>query len=328
MTITRRRVLGTAVAAAVAPLLVSCGADRPPTSVRPPAAGPSDPPRPVRSPLFSGEPEPGNLYFGASVPYYRSLPSWESALGERLAVNRSYFDPDETLELVAEARNDLRNRRLPHLSIKPPGTWADVAGGRLDHWLTDMLTGLGKERSPVFLTINHEPENESGSIGMGPQDFVAMQRRAIRLAAEIAPHVTVVPVLQQWTFDPGRVGTDPAGWVVPEAEVFGLDVYNPWSPSNGKAWRSLGSKVDEVAPWVGGKPIVIGEYGCRVDPAHPGRTSAWLQDAVEYARAHRVVSMSYYNSRLNAPDGSWELTGESELEFRRLLAAPWVARLA
>ena len=307
-------------------MLVSCATDRPPLSGRSQAPARPDRPGPPRSPLFSGQPATGHMYFGASVPYYRSLPSWEAALGERLAVNRSYFDPDETAELVGQAHDDLAHRRLPHLSIKPPATWAEIAAGRQDRWLASMLTGLGAEGAPVFLTINHEPENESGPPGMGPRDFVAMQQRAIRLARETAPHVTVVPILQQWTFDPVRVGIDPAAWVVPEADVFGLDAYNPWSPTNGKAWRSLGSKLDEAAPWIDGRPVAIGEYGCRIDPAQPGRASAWLRDAVGYARANNVVSMSYYNSRLNAPEGTWELTGESEREFRRLLASDWVSR--
>jgi hypothetical protein len=178
----------------------------------------------------------------------------------------------------------------------------------------------------VFLSINHEPENDTGAWGMAAGDFVGMQRRAIRRARELAPHVTIVPVLQQWTFNPARKNIDPESWIVPEADVFGLDLYNPWSPTNGKAWRSFASKVDEVQPWIDGKPVAIGEYGCRIDPLLPGRAATWLADAVDYCRSHDVVSMSYFHSRINSPDGTFELSGETARTFTRLLGSRWVAR--
>ena len=338
MKVSRRAVLGVGAAAAADSLLVSCMGEGGPA--QPTAEGGSRPTAEHRRPgeegaesegarggaSFAGLPEEGSLYFGASVPYYRSLPAWEARLGETLALNRSYFLPDNAHGLLTQTRQDLRRRRLPHVSIKPPGTWADVASGRRDRWLVGILAGLHLQRLPVFLSINHEPENDAGAYGMHPQDFAGMQRRAIRLARETAPNVTVVPVLQAWTFEPTRGNSRPAAWVVPEAEVFGLDAYNPWSPANGKPWRSLGSRVDEALPWIGSKPIAIGEYGCRMDPAFPARTAAWLGDAVEYARTHNVVSMSYYNSALNSPDGSFELTGRAEALFARLLKSPWVSR--
>ncbi len=77
------------------------------------------------------------------------------------------------------------------------------------------------------------------------------------MAAELAPEVTVVPVLQHWTFEPLRVDDiDPTAWIVREATVHGVDVYNAWSPTNGKEWRSFGSRADEVL---------------RLDGRHPDR---------------------------------------------------------
>ena len=167
-----------------------------------------------------------------------------------------------------------------------------------------MLRPLGAESAPVFFTLHHEPENDAGPEGMQPSDFVAMQVRAIRIAAELAPQVTIVPVLQHWTFDPLHVDVDPSAWLVPEASVIGLDIYNPWSPTNGKAWRSFGSKADEVIGWFGDTPLAIGEYGCREDPANPGLAAQWLRDAAYYARTHNIVSMSYFNSGEDSLEGS------------------------
>jgi hypothetical protein len=181
---------------------------------------------------------------------------------------------------------------------------------------------------PVLFTLHHEPENDAGPPGMQPSDFVAMQRRVIDLAATKAPQVVVTPVLQQWTFDPVRTDIFPADWLVPEASVMGLDIYNPWSPTNGKPWRSFGSKADEALEWLGDTPVVIGEYGCREDPNNPGLAAEWLRDAASYALEHNIISMSYFNSHVNSPEGTWELRGQTEEAFADLLASDWVARPA
>lgn len=322
MAIARRELLGLGACLALSSVAAACG-----------AAGSRDddepgPLRPAAEATGLLPPAPGRLYYGSSVPFDRSVPAWEQELGGVLAVHRSYFgtEADEPAELVAQCRVDRADGRLPHVSIKPRATWRDVASGALDGWVTSILEPLAELGSPVILTVHHEPENDGGPTGMAPDDFVAMQEHVIEVAAELAPRVLVTPVLQHWTFEPLRDDVDPSAWIVPGAAAFGIDVYNPWSPTNGKSWRSLGSKLDEVAPWIGGRPVVIGEYGCRADPENPTLGAEWLQDAAHYALTHDVISMSYYNSGENAPDGSWVLAGEMESAFAELLASPWVAR--
>ncbi len=334
MTLARRDLLGLGAAVAVSVVATSCRSERPIVAE---TAAPTPPPQPVTptprvsSPVAAPHlPAPGQMYYGASVPSHRSLLEWENRLGRPLSVNRSFFTPDlnETQQLINRCLDDLANQRLPHVSIKPQGTWRDIATGAQDQWLASMLDPLAAISAPLLFTLHHEPENDTGPPGMQPPDFVAMQRRLIELAAETAPLVIVCPVLQQWTFDPVRHDADPAAWIVPEASVLGFDLYNHWSPSNGKPWNSFGSKADEIMSWVGDRPIAIGEYGCRDDPSNPGLAAEWLRDAAQYAREHNIISMSYYNSNLNAPEGTWELQGSRERAFADLLASDWVARPA
>ena len=330
MPIPRRDLLGISLAVAISVATSSCSEAR--QNARR-TSSPSPPPAtetPVASTgsTFPGRPPTGALYYGASVPYHRSLRAWEKELGSSLALHRSYFTPDhnETSQLIHRCHDDLAHGRLPHVSIKPSWTWQDIAAGGHDYWLTSLLRPLAAESAPVFLTLHHEPENDAGMAGMQPSDYVGMQRRAIRLAAELAPQVTIVPVLQHWTFDALRNDIDPSVWIVPEASVIGLDIYNPWSPTNGKAWRTFGSKVDELIGWFGDTPLVIGEYGCREDPENPGLAAEWMRDAADYARTHNIVSMSYFNSGVDSPDGSWALRGATEAAFAELLASEWVVR--
>ncbi|MGZ6736077.1 MAG: hypothetical protein ACXVEK_05955 [Nocardioides sp.] len=335
MPISRRSLLGLGAAVAASAATTACQQQ----ARGPVVATPRDPPTgrptapatgPARPPAFAGQPPPGELYFGASLPDVRSLSAWEHTLGTPLALNRSYFTPDSTeaAEVAQRCRDDLDHHRLPHVSTKTPGTWHDVATGGPGDWLSELLRQVGEVPGPVFLTLHHEPENDAGDPGMLPVDFVAMQRRAIAVAADLAPRVTVVPILQHWTFDPLHVGADPAPWIVREASVLGVDCYNAWSPRNGKVWRSLGSRLDEVLPWFGDTPVAIGEYGCREDPANPGLAAAWLADAAAYARHHGVVSMSYFNSGADSLDGTLALRHGTEQAFADLLASDWVARPA
>jgi hypothetical protein len=332
MQLGRRDLLSLGAAVAVTMATSSCRNGDPRPDARettiPSAAPAKRTPTASRSFDFPGRPPAGSLYYGASVPYHRSLSAWERELDTSLALHRSYFtqDRNETGQLVQRCRVDLAHGRLPHVSVKATATWQEVAAGAQDEWLAKMLGPLGAESRPLFFTLHHEPENDAGRPGMQPHDYVAMQQRVIRLAAELAPQVTIVPILQQWTFDPMGEETDPAAWIVPEASVIGLDLYNPWSPTNGKAWRSFSSKADEVIGWFGDTPLAIGEYGCRNDPANPGLAAEWLRDAAAYARTHNIVSMSYFNSGVGSPDGSWELGGATEQAFAELLASDWVVR--
>ena len=272
-----------------------------------------------------GDPGSGRVYYGATVPYYQDLAAWEAWLGRPLASHRSYHDSGEVAKRVPTASHDITNTRLPHPSIKPAGTWAEVARGDQDVWLDDLLRQVGALNVPVFLTIHHEPENDAVGTGMRPRNWVDMQTRAIKKAAVLAPMATITPVLMQWTFDPAS-GRNPADWQVSTAKVFGFDAYNAWSPTNGKKWTTFASKVDRVKPWTGGRPLVVGEYGCREDPSDPERAAQWLRDAFAYALANNIVCMSYFNSNQNSPDGSWELDGRRAEVFRDLLANPAVAR--
>ncbi|WP_182523398.1 hypothetical protein [Nocardioides dongkuii] len=335
MPLPRRALLRCGAAAAIAAAATSCrdapdGSGTPtPTPAAPPStragAGPGAAPH---TPAWAGEPPPGTLYLGASLPYGRPLRAWERELGSTLSVHRSYFrpDPNETAQLVWRCRDDLAHQRLPHVSTKPPGSWRDVAAGHHDPWLGDILRRLGRLDAPIFFTVHHEPENDAGAVGMQARDFVAMQRHVIDLAARAAPQVSVVPVIQHWSFEPLRGAVDPTAWIVEEAPMLGIDVYNPWSPTNGKSWRSFGSRVDEVVAWTGERPLAIGEFGSRDDPTHPGAAAQWLRDAAAYARSSSIVSMSYFNSGVKAPDGSLEMNRPTEQAFAELLAAEWVAR--
>jgi hypothetical protein len=274
------------------------------------------------TPRFAGDPGPGRLYYGASTE--QSLADWEDRMGQRLALHRTFFKAKQVGRLVRVARADLAAGRMPHVSIKLPGRWIEVARGRQNPWLRGISDGLARLNRPAFLTFHHEPENDARRKG-SPADFVAMQTHIIRLFARRAPKVTIIPILQGWSFSPHNRRVKPGLWYVPAAKVYGVDVYNPFSITD-PTWVSFADKLNEIQRFAHGKPIAIGEYGCRNDPDNPDRTAQWMREAFHYARHNNIVSMSYFNSSRHSPEGSWELDGVRSAVFENRLASGAVVR--
>lgn len=274
---------------------------------------------------FAGDPGPGRLYYGASTDL--DLAAWETSLGRTLSVHRTFHRADTPRRLFRAVRSDHANGRLPHVSTKCPGSWEAIADGRFDSWLRLMRRNLAAVDRPVFLTIHHEPENDRRKPYRQSVDFVRMQTRVIEMFARKAPKVTIVPVLQSWSFADENPRGDPSRWNVPTATVYGVDLYNPFSAEN-RTWVEFETKLARVKEEADGRPIAIGEFGCREDPADSTRAPQWMADAFACARDNGVVSMSYFNSSRNSPEGSWHLTKERATVFAGQLCDSSVARVA
>jgi hypothetical protein len=264
----------------------------------------------------------GQLYYGASTPADR-LAGFESELGAPLACHRTFYKAGSEAAMAQQAAADLRAGRVPIPSIKPPAGWAATAR---DHaWLDSVIEPLADLPGPVFLVIHHEPENDAASFGSA-SDFVALQRAALSRAAAAGDSVTVVPILTSWSFDE-RSEVDASGWNVDNAPIYGLDVYNPWSVDNGKPWTPFGDRLELSAGDADGRPMLIGEYGCRTDPADPGRAAGWMREAFASSLQAHAVAMAYFNSAVGSRDGTWELDDERFPVFAALLQSRQVARV-
>ena len=263
------------------------------------------------------------LFYGAAMPPDR-LAGFEAEIGSRLSCHRSFFEAGHESDLVAQARSDVRLGRVPLVSIKPSGSWS--AAAQETAWLDRLVEPLAEVPAPVFLIVHHEPENDVASYG-SPADYVAMQRAALDRAERAGSNVSVVPVLSSWSFSPSASRRRPTDWNVDEAPVYGLDLYNPWSPTNGKNWVPFEDRLALATQEAQGRPLLIGEYGCRSDPSQPGRAAGWLLDAFASALSEGVIAMAYFNSSRNTRDETWELDVETLPVFTELLNQKEVAHL-
>lgn len=283
---------------------------------------PSDAAEPLKRPRkrFPGDPGRGRIYYGAAKP--EGIPQWERSMGARLSLHRNYFKPQNSHAMARRARQDIRKGRFPYFSTKVPNSdWRGVARGEYDAWLRQMARSLGRVDKPIFLSLHHEPENDrNDNGGRSPANFVAMNNHALEIFDRYAPKVTVFPTLQGWYHR--KRGANPKDWYVRDAKVYGVDIYNGWSLRNGKDWEPFKVGLAAVKRYAHGKPIAVGEYGCRTDPRHPGRAAHWMHRAYQVALRNNVVAMSYFNSAGGADDGTWELDRERGRVFKNKLHAP------
>ncbi|MGD9957842.1 hypothetical protein [Nocardioides sp.] len=270
---------------------------------------------------FPGDPGVGRVLYGARVRDGIGIRAWERRLGHRLGSQRAFFQPSRIDALVARARGNVNRGRLPVLSIKPPGSWQDVAEGRHNAWVDRLLEGLGELNAPICLTVNHEPENDVAGSENTPYWHVAMTEHVLARAASRAPKVNVIQILMQWTFDPNSPRV-PAQWVAPSPKLFGLDAYNYWEPGGDVKWIPFAGLVGRAQRHASGRPVIIGEFGVRDDPRRPERGANWIRNAFEYATNHDVVAMNYFNHRPPGISKPFTLRGRRLRAFKECLRDP------
>ena len=126
----------------------------------------------------------------------------------------------------------IENHRVPVVSTKLPGTWQSVADGEHDAWLADVTQALGALPGPVWFCLHHEPRGEQN-----PESYRAMYAHAAPFVHEYA-NIALTPILNGWIW---QAGEDPDVWRIPEADLIGVDDYNPW-------W-TYDTSEPEYRPW-------------------------------------------------------------------------------
>ena len=266
---------------------------------------------------FPGDPGDGKLLYGLNVTG-QDPTARERFFGAPVQSYRSYWQPTQTDQLIACCKRDNAAGRLPFVSTKVPnGNWADVAAGKQNAWLDDLLTKLGALDFAVWLCLHHEPWDDNPS---GGESYKAMYRYVY---SKKPANVALVPILQSYPFDPKALPPQSGNlldWYDPDAcDIVGLDQYNhkSFNPDNRKAWRSTEdclTIVDIAQRVLPGKPVAIAEWGVRTNPATKGAAAGWMQDFYQGALRRGVVGLSFFDSGLNVNDGGspWTLDDTSD----------------
>jgi hypothetical protein len=215
-------------------------------------------------------------------------------------------------------------------------SWAKVRDGAEDAWInyfcTQVSAGTGG-KGPNFVTFHHEPNGDGVA-----SEYLAMCQHIQTITSGYSPIVHIGGVLSAGYYQmSGGGGYNAADWMQPDScDIFGLDIYNPWSPVNGKAWYTADQSfrlggISECLAMDSSKPIALGELGCKTRPT-AGQSAQWIQDGYDYCLASNVVCIDWFDSGVNAPDGPWlldkdyqnntEVPAERLIKYRDLLLQP------
>jgi hypothetical protein len=276
-------------------------------------------------------PKAGTIYWGFSegpdAPLLNS--------GVNPGIDREYFQSGQATAMAAYARVAANRGSVPMVSIKNPGTWQDVANGKYDAWVNDIINQLSTIDGPVLWTIHHEPENDVNGTTQTDATFKAMCIRVTKMNdAKGDKQLFFGPTLMSGKYNPIATPNDSVrlkatDWVSANSgDFFAFDGYNHYDPTSGKKWRSVNDTfsymVADLRAIDSSKPIVIAEYGVRDYAGDPTKAPAWITEAYNYGLTNHIAAMSYFSSSQNVNDGgsTWELTGARLTEWLRLLKLP------
>lgn len=284
---------------------------------------------------YPGQPAAGKLYWGAATGTFNLATRYEQPTGKSLAIHRTYYQwAQRTTSLVNTAKADLAADRLPWVSTKTP-SWADMAAGKYDGEIDEMLKALGALNGPVWLTIHHEPEGGGGHNApddpAGPAGHVAMNKRVReRLTALGIKNVALAPILMSYTWTKASGRNPDAWWASGIYDFVGVDTYSQ------KAGVGLtDSTWAEIRQWAAARnaDVAVGEWGLEgTDTVAGNLVKAWYNAAAnsDHDRGGaRVVALSAFDTDVNAAaDGQgWSLKGDQLSAFLELLKDPRTARV-
>ena len=216
-------------------------------------------------------------------------------------VRRSFNQTIPANLAASSGANDAANNLVPFMSLKADP--AAVAAGTFDTAIATFATSC--TGNPTYLTYQHEPEND-----MSGATFVAAFQRFYDKVKAANANCLVGPshLLYQWKSGQTSTATPDDWWVgSTHCDFIAGDVYEfDW-----QAAVSLGSSSDSGFtrwyPWAAakGKPLVLTEFGIRVDSTdpNPARTGKHfdservtaLGDSLDFLKSAGFVMVLYWN---------------------------------
>jgi hypothetical protein len=207
------------------------------------------------------------------------------------------------------------NGNTPYISLHATTvTWADVAAGTQDAFLTNMATEMQGLGVPLWFVFHHEPENDDGGVGMLASDFKAATAHVYDVMDPICTNCTFGIVLLRGTYTGGNGGT--AAWVpdTTKFDAIGSDLYS--NSNTGLIQLSVLANPSLTYARSIGKPYIIGESGCSQAAA---KKKTWLQNARTFLKANADIAMFDY-SETNAQVG-----GDFRVEYQSGPLSAWQA---
>jgi len=281
--------------------------------------------------------EPGTQY---NTPY-KAIAHAESLAGRRFAVDRQYHKWDDTLPTAYEVWTRSQGR-IPYVSWNSYTghgsvvSWQSIAGGSHDSWIIQQAQSIRAWGKKIYLTFNHEPENDSPRCGTAAEYRAAAARIINIFDSHGVTNASWVMTLMSPTFQGHNGGA--RTWL-PSApyDMIGVDGYNRWPcyPKNGyKTFGEIFGPAHSFAVAIG-KPMAIGEFGTLEATAcdnngDPNAKAAWLKSAAHWIQTWANVVFCCYSHVFatfrGKPMAFWFNTSSPSLTaFKQVGTSPYFA---
>lgn len=270
-----------------------------------------------------GIPCAGAAYVGATVGPHTTLTQFESYVGGKLGMHRSYWRHDQVDSAVSTAKSDLAGGRMPWMSFTFPYSWSDMAAGRGDTWARNLATQFAAIDQPVWLAFHHEPEKDGDE-----RVWVAAQKRIAPIVRSTAPKAAYTIILTGWheLYDP-NYSLDmmwPGDGLV---DVVGFDVYLHYKTirADGKLYLTYNSTdtwyFKPLGEWAAKKGVAWGLAETGISDLASVDYPNYMPEAVASLKARGGVAWAYFNTERNATE-PWLITTENKRsQFAKALAS-------
>jgi beta-mannanase len=278
-----------------------------PTATTKPAPAPSPGPGGVSNILA---PSSGALWGTTQFTY-----GLESQVGRKFDIVHFYHQWTHAFP-TAEERELANGGRILLLNWKPPtssGSWAAVASGQHDAQITTTANRLKSFGKKLFLAFHHEPEDNVGQYGSA-SDYA----RAFRRIHDVFERAGASNVVWVWNVMGYMGHAHMFGQLYPGDQYvdwIAFDPYNWYGCKSGAKPQSFAEITKPFYDWTAanhpGKPLMLGEWGLREQPAGYPSKGAWFRDAISTLKASRarIKALVYFN---NLHDGcDWRITTSS-----------------
>jgi hypothetical protein len=237
---------------------------------------------------------------------YTAIAALEKKVGRRFAVDRQYQRWDDPLP-SKYAMWTRASGRIPYVSWNSyhrngtPVSWAQIATGKHDAWIRAQAHSVAGWGRRMYLTFNHEPENDAHHCGTSGAYRAALTHIIEVFRKQGVTNVTWLLTLMSPTFKGNNGG--PRNWI-PDTpfDVVGVDGYNRWpcyTKSGRKTFYETFAPAHSFAAGIG-KPLAIGEYGTVEETAcgnsgNPGGKAKWLETASNWIQEWNNVAFVAYS---------------------------------
>jgi hypothetical protein len=244
-------------------------------------------------------------FVGAAYGANSDVNPWEKTMGKALGVHRTFWSSGSTTSAVKTATADVAKKRVPWMSFSAPYSWSDMAAGKGDAWAKNLATKMKAAGGPVWIAVDHEPENDGGDI----QKWKAMQNRIGPIIRSAAPNVGFsVIVMGYHEFHGAAKYAMSAIWPKTTVDIAGFDIYEKYGVKNIVEWKQWNKHYFEpLQAWskTSGVKWGLAETGYS-DPAAK-KNSAWMKTVYNAMVSHGGVAFSYFNTNLHS-SANWKLS--------------------